>query len=124
MARAMEMAATRNAASTEAPFLDDSKTAPPEPAGSAAAAVAMQQPAISDDDVSSDTSDEGMAGVELGVKEGESAEQHKARLRKQLKERVQRSKDARESKEERRTKGKGRDGEAREKPRPRATLKK
>ncbi len=91
-------------------------------ASGSAAATANPSGEISEDELP-DTDDE-MADVDVQVRDGESAEQHSSRVRKLLKEKLQRARAAKEAHREER-KCKGKDGkEPKEKPRAKATLKK
>ncbi len=92
-------------------------------AASVAATAPTQQGGESDGEVS-DSGDDDTVDMELGVLEDETADQHKARVRKLLKEKLQRSRAARAAREERRA-NKGRDNkDPKDKPRPKPTLKK
>ncbi len=97
--------------------------AAPATASSNVTATANSAGDISEDDLP-DTEDE-MADVDVQVREGESAEQHSSRVRKMLKEKLQRARAAKEAAHKEDRKYKTKDGkEPREKPRAKATLKK
>ncbi len=75
------------------------------------------------DDGSDSDADE-MAGVEVEVREGESVEQHRTRVRRLFKEKLQRAKAAKDSKEDRKGNKPKDSKESKEKARPKASHKK